>query len=153
MSLFCRDFLFIFQQAEKIEKNDFDSEIQGCQIFLGKTYQKREKNIQNSHKIYQIAQNIPNGNKKYQIAKNIPNGHKIYQHLPFQDPPKFTQIGIFWFENMPSGNPPRNTFCLRKFELGVDAMIALFAIFSPIFGEKMAFFSKITVCGHLFLHL
>jgi hypothetical protein len=22
-----------------------------------------------------------------------------------QDPPKFTQIGIFGFENMPSGNP------------------------------------------------
>jgi hypothetical protein len=25
----------------------------------------------------------------------MPNGHKIYQHLPLQDPPKFTQIGIF----------------------------------------------------------
>jgi hypothetical protein len=24
-----------------------------------------------------------------------PNVHKIYQHLPLQDPPKFTQIGIF----------------------------------------------------------
>jgi hypothetical protein len=22
-----------------------------------------------------------------------------------QDPPKFTQIWIFWFENKPSGNP------------------------------------------------
>jgi hypothetical protein len=29
----------------------------------------------------------------------------IDQHLPFQDPPKFTQIGIFGFENIPSGNP------------------------------------------------
>jgi hypothetical protein len=28
--------------------------------------------------------------------------HKIHQHLPLQDPPKFTQ---FWFENIPSGNP------------------------------------------------
>jgi hypothetical protein len=25
----------------------------------------------------------------------IPNGNKIYQNLPLQDPPKFTQIGIF----------------------------------------------------------
>jgi hypothetical protein len=47
-------------------------------------------------KIYQITakynkwpQNMPNGRK---IEKN---GHKIYQHLPLQDPPKFTQIGIF----------------------------------------------------------
>jgi hypothetical protein len=23
----------------------------------------------------------------------------MHQHLPSQDPPKFTQIGIFWFEN------------------------------------------------------
>jgi hypothetical protein len=27
--------------------------------------------------------------------QNIPNNHKIYKHLPLQDPPKFTQIGIF----------------------------------------------------------
>jgi hypothetical protein len=27
--------------------------------------------------------------------ENIPNGHKISQHFPLQDPPKFTQIGIF----------------------------------------------------------
>jgi hypothetical protein len=43
----------------------------------------------------------------------MPNGHKIkkmaikyrYKHLPLQDPPKITQIGIFWFGNIPSGNP------------------------------------------------
>jgi hypothetical protein len=35
----------------------------------------------------------------------MPNVHKIYQHLQLQDPPKFTQIGIFWFENVPSGRP------------------------------------------------
>jgi hypothetical protein len=28
-------------------------------------------------------------------GKNIQNGHKIYQDFPQQDPPKFTQIGIF----------------------------------------------------------
>jgi hypothetical protein len=27
--------------------------------------------------------------------QNISNGRKIYQHLQLQDPPKFTQIGIF----------------------------------------------------------
>jgi hypothetical protein len=34
-------------------------------------------------------QNISNGHKIYQMAI------KIYQHLPFQEPPKFTQTGIF----------------------------------------------------------
>jgi hypothetical protein len=41
------------------------------------------------------------------------NGRKMDQVLIkytkilciLQDPPKFTQIGIFWFENEPSGNP------------------------------------------------
>jgi hypothetical protein len=37
--------------------------------------------------------------------RNRPNGYKIYQHLPVKDPQKFTQIGIFDFENTPSGNP------------------------------------------------
>jgi hypothetical protein len=37
---------------------------------------------------YEMVIKIPNGQK-------IPNGHKIYQRLPFQEPPKFTQIGIF----------------------------------------------------------
>jgi hypothetical protein len=32
-------------------------------------------------------------------------GIKIYQNLSLQDTAKFTQIGIFRFENMPSGNP------------------------------------------------
>jgi hypothetical protein len=41
----------------------------------------------------------------YQIAteyikwpENRQNGHKIYQHLSLQDPPKFTQSGIFGFK-------------------------------------------------------
>jgi hypothetical protein len=29
------------------------------------------------------------------MALKRPNGHKIYQYYPLQDPPKFTQIGIF----------------------------------------------------------
>jgi hypothetical protein len=36
---------------------------------------------------------------KRQNGKNcIPNDHKKYQHLPSQDHPKFTQIGIFGFK-------------------------------------------------------
>jgi hypothetical protein len=49
-----------------------------------------------TRKIYQITikctkwpQNILDG------GKNRPTGHKINQHLPLQDPPKFTQIGLF----------------------------------------------------------
>jgi hypothetical protein len=48
---------------------------------------------------------MPNGHKFYQMDVNIPNGHKIYKHFPLQDPQKSTQIGIFWFEKKPSGNP------------------------------------------------
>jgi hypothetical protein len=41
--------------------------------------------------------NIPNGKNipNTKLLQNIPNCSKIYQHLPWQDPPKFTQIGIF----------------------------------------------------------
>jgi hypothetical protein len=53
----------------------------------------------------------------YQMTTNytkrtwvIPNGHNIYHHLSFKGPPKFTQIGIFWFENRPSGNPAENDY-------------------------------------------
>jgi hypothetical protein len=66
--------------------------VQGCQIFLVKTYLKREKftklpqNLPNSHKIHKI----------YQVAvKYTKNVHKLYQHLPLQDPPKFIQIWGF----------------------------------------------------------
>jgi hypothetical protein len=55
-------------------------------------------NTPNEHK------NIPNEHK------NIPNGQKTYQHLPLQVPPNLTQIRIFGFENMPSGNPALNEF-------------------------------------------
>jgi hypothetical protein len=47
----------------------------------------------------QITLNYPNW------PQNRPNGNKIYPRIPLQDPPKFTQIGDFGFENMPSGNP------------------------------------------------
>jgi hypothetical protein len=53
-----------------------------------------------SIKYTKCALNIPIGRK---IPR--PNGCKIYQRLQLQDPPKFTQIEIFRFENIPSGNP------------------------------------------------
>jgi hypothetical protein len=61
---------------------------QGCQIFLGTTYQNGE-NIQNDYKIYQMAI------KYFQWQLNRPNARKIYQDFILQDQPKFTQIGIF----------------------------------------------------------
>jgi hypothetical protein len=66
------------------------------------------------------------------MAKNVPNGQKctkwpkMYQMTVIdifqiareytnlfhsKEPPKFTEIGIFWFENKPSGNPATD----RKF--------------------------------------
>jgi hypothetical protein len=52
-----------------------------------------------------IPQNIPNDQKIYhkiyqmttkctKWPENVPNGHQIYQHLPLQEPPKFTQMGF-----------------------------------------------------------
>jgi hypothetical protein len=52
--------------------------VQGCQIFLGATYQNG-KTIPNYHKCHKI----------YQIAR------------PFKNDPNWD----FWFENIPSGNP------------------------------------------------
>jgi hypothetical protein len=52
----------------------------------------------------------------------------MYHHLPLQDPPKFTQIWIFGFENKPSGNPaeqlsspccPRQTWVLSWPEISL----------------------------------
>jgi hypothetical protein len=51
---------------------------------------KRGKNVPKRGEIYQMSI------KYAKWPENWPNGsHKIYQHLPSQDPPKFTQIGIF----------------------------------------------------------
>jgi hypothetical protein len=42
------------------------------------------------------GKNIPqNGHKIYQMTVKRPTGHKIDQNLPFQVPPKFTQIRVF----------------------------------------------------------
>jgi hypothetical protein len=52
-------------------------------------YNIREKIYQITIKFTKWPQCLPNR------SKNRPNSHKIYQHTPLQDPPKFTQIGIF----------------------------------------------------------
>jgi hypothetical protein len=65
---------------------------------------KKWENIPNNNKV-----GIPNSHKIYQ------NGGKIDQHLLLQDPTKFTQNGIFLFENMPSGNPDWVAHTLKHF--------------------------------------
>jgi hypothetical protein len=50
---------------------------------------KTGKNQRNYYQIYQRAV------KYFKWPYNRPNVHKIYNHLPLQDPPKFTQTGIF----------------------------------------------------------
>jgi hypothetical protein len=63
---------------------------QGCQIFLGATYQ-------NGGIYTQWPQNVPYGHKIYQLALKfiVQMFIKIFQHIPFQNLPKFTQTGIF----------------------------------------------------------
>jgi hypothetical protein len=58
------------------------------------------------------GKNIPRRGKIYKMTikytkrpDNRTNGHKIYQHLPLQDPPKFTQIRVLGLKAIPSGNP------------------------------------------------
>jgi hypothetical protein len=46
-------------------------------------------NIPKREEIYQITTNM------HQMTVKQTNLNKIFQHLLFQDPPKFTQIGIF----------------------------------------------------------
>jgi hypothetical protein len=58
------------------------------------------KNIPNNHmatKYTKWAKNRPNNHmatKYTKWTKNRPNSHKRDQHLPLQDPPKFTKLGF-----------------------------------------------------------
>jgi hypothetical protein len=67
----------------------FGAKSQGCQIFLGTTYQKRE--LINA----KWQPNIPNGRKIYQISIKIPNGHKIHRSFPIKVLSKCNKIWIF----------------------------------------------------------
>jgi hypothetical protein len=57
--------------------------------FFSAQHTKTGKMYQNGGKIYQMPV------KYAKWTENRPNGLKIFQHLPLQDPPKLTQIGIF----------------------------------------------------------
>jgi hypothetical protein len=73
----------------------------GCQIFLGSTYQNG-KNTPDNHKTCTYTkrpQNRPNGLKIDQIVI------KYTDIFHLKDPPRLALIGIFRFENIPSGNP------------------------------------------------
>jgi hypothetical protein len=52
-----------------------------------------------------------------------------------QDPPKFTQILIFWFENRPSGNPGRMQV-LTFMENGCLQVATLMIGFFLFLGER-----------------
>jgi hypothetical protein len=56
----------------KLPSHAFTAPQQGCQIFLGATYQDGE-NIPKDRKIYQLAV------KYTKWPQNVPNGHKMYQ--------------------------------------------------------------------------
>jgi hypothetical protein len=79
---------------------------QGCQILLvlctkmGKNCTKRPQNIPNGHNMYQMCQD------KYQKATS-----KFSIPRPF----KLSEIRIFGYENIPSGNPA----CANFLEVGV----------------------------------
>jgi hypothetical protein len=48
-----------------------------------------------------LAEHIHSYNRSLQ---SIPNGHEIYLNFPFQGLPKYSEIGLFWYEKMSSGN-------------------------------------------------
>jgi hypothetical protein len=77
-----------------LAKKDFRQLIRVARFFLVH-YTRVGKSIPNDQ-MAMIYTNWP---------ENIPNGHKIYQHFPFKCPTKYTKFGIFWYENIPSGNP------------------------------------------------
>jgi hypothetical protein len=71
--------------------------VQGCQIFIGPNIPKREKYIQNYHKLYQITTNYT------KLPYNLPNCHTIYQMA----------IKIF-FHTKALQNIPKLGFLVRK---------------------------------------
>jgi hypothetical protein len=73
---------------------------------------KTRKYISTDHKISRMT------TKYTKWTEHLPNGYKICHHLPLQDPPKFTQTGI-WFENIPSGNPGFKTKTAKPQQIGI----------------------------------
>jgi hypothetical protein len=98
------------------------SRFQGCQIFLGTTYQNEKKytkwplNMTNGHKIYQLASKYTNILRNM-ILENLPKlGFLVSKYTNWlQNIPtsyvtwssKIYPNCDFWFQNIPSGNPGR----------------------------------------------
>jgi hypothetical protein len=68
--------------------HSFRAPIRVARFFLAQCT-KTVKNIPNYHHIYQMSI------KYFKWPYNRPNVYNMYQHLPLQDPPKFTESGIF----------------------------------------------------------
>jgi hypothetical protein len=81
---------FIHEPISLKEKNEAGYLVPGLPDFSWCNIPKGGKYIPKNTKYTKWQQSLPNG---HQIGR--PYGHKIYQHLRLQDPPKFTQIGIF----------------------------------------------------------
>jgi hypothetical protein len=63
--------------------------------------------------IYQITTVFPNGIQNAKWSMYIPNG----QQFSLQDTPKCTQSWIFWFANIPTGNPVEHQFLFTSIEI------------------------------------
>jgi hypothetical protein len=75
--------------------------------------------------------------------------HKIYQHLRLQDPSKFTQIWIFWFENKPSGNPDPDSCENRQRRSAPVRSEVKFVIQTSDFVDDIPVLKKATCGGKL----
>jgi hypothetical protein len=82
--------LFLEQNQDMVQ---FQAIHQGCQIFLGTTYQKGE-NIPNNLRYSKWLQNIPNSRKINQMTVKWTKWPLSIKYTNIY-PPKFTQIGIF----------------------------------------------------------
>jgi hypothetical protein len=92
--------MIFFDTFLRTTKSAFSSSaaVQGCQIFLGTTYQNGKNT--------KLPPNVPNGHKIYQSAVNIPNGRKIFEHRSLS-----TQNGIFGLKMYHLATPR----CCEKF--------------------------------------
>jgi hypothetical protein len=76
--------------------------------------------------------NMPKFGKIYQIAigiMHIPNCNRMYQHYPVLGPSKYTKIEIFWFENLPSGNPKAQTKMSTLSTTDSNSSLHIFVLF------------------------
>jgi hypothetical protein len=53
----------------------------------------------------------------------------MYQHYPVLGPSKYTKIEIFWFENLPSGNPKAQTKMSTLSTTDSNSSLHIFVLF------------------------